>query len=170
MGPSSTNITSRVTFTGIQIMEPEIFERIPPDKFCGTTSDVFPKMIEDKLPVFAFRHEGYWADIGTRAGYLKTHKDILDGKINLETSTGDSGNAKIIEPVLIGPGCKLSDRASIGPYAVIGEGCEIQDGARIENSVCWADAKLEADCTVSDSIIGHQAVIAAGETVSEKIL
>ena len=44
--------TTRVMFTGIQIMEPEIFERIPSGQFCGTTEDVFPKMVEDSVPIY----------------------------------------------------------------------------------------------------------------------
>lgn len=173
IGASSKNapdITSRVTFTGIQIMEPDIFERIPTGKFFGTTTEVFPQMVEEKLPVFAFRHEGYWADIGTRASYLRVHQEILDGKINLEIAEGNSGGAQIIPPVLIGAGCQLSGSARIGPYAVVGNDCEIQGGATIENSVCWAGVKLQAGCTVRDSIIGRQAVVAEGETVSKKIL
>ncbi len=163
-------ISNRVTFTGIQIMEPGIFERIPTGKFYGTTTEVFPEMVEEKLPVFAFRHEGYWADIGTAASYLRTHKELLDDKVSLETSQGNPGNAKIIPPVLVGVGCKLSDTACIGPYAVVGDGCEIQAGATIENSVCWAGAVLRSGCTVRDSIIGHQAVVAERETVAGKSL
>ena len=34
--------TTQVMFTGIQIMEPEIFSRIPENKFCGTVEDIFP--------------------------------------------------------------------------------------------------------------------------------
>ena len=44
--------TTQVMFTGIQIMEPEIFARIPENKFCGTVEDVFPGMIQDELPVY----------------------------------------------------------------------------------------------------------------------
>ena len=44
--------TQRVMFTGIQIMEPEIFSRIPAGKFYGTAEDVFPTMIEEGLPVY----------------------------------------------------------------------------------------------------------------------
>ena len=125
-------------------------------------------MVEEKLPVFAFRHTGYWTDIGTPASYLRTHQELLDGAIDLETRKGSPGNAKIIPPVLIGEACKLSDSARVGPYAVIGDGCEIQDGATIENSVCWSGAVLRSGCTVRDSIIGHQAVVAENKTVFGK--
>ena len=57
--------TTQVMFTGIQIMEPEIFSRIPENKFCGTVEDVFPGMIHDELPVYSFLHKGYWIDMGT---------------------------------------------------------------------------------------------------------
>jgi NDP-sugar pyrophosphorylase family protein len=57
VGASSMNIpgnTTRVMFTGIQIIEPEIFKRIPEGQFCGTTENIFPQMIQDEVPVYGY--------------------------------------------------------------------------------------------------------------------
>ncbi len=166
VGASSKNlpeITSRVTFTGIQILEPDIFDRIPGNRFCGTTSDVYPQMIEDGLPVFGYRHSGYWHDMGTREQYLQVHRDALDGKFRLQDCpvTATPSRGRIAPPVWIGDGCDIADDASIGPYAVLGDHCVVGSGALIQNSVCWEGARVLPGARVEGS------VIAGGVTVEE---
>lgn len=159
IGASSKNapeIASRVTFTGIQIMEPEIFARIPTGRFCGTTDEVFPAMVDEGLPVYGYRHEGYWNDMGNLKNYLQLHKDIFDGK----TGTGAATNVAIpkspliVPPVFVGKDCQIAANAQIGPYATLGDRCRIKHGAVVENSVCWADAQVGIDSTVSHSVLG----------------
>ena len=67
---NSVKNSTRVMFTGAQILEPEIFERIPPDRFCGTTDEIYPNMINDGIPVYGYLHSGYWRDMGSRESYL----------------------------------------------------------------------------------------------------
>ena len=126
VGASSMNMpdnTTRVLFTGIQVMEPDIFDRIPENKFYGTTTDVFPGMLEDELPMFVYWHHGYWKDIGTIQSYLDVHKDLLDSKMGnwlpLENNNPAGGHIK--QPVLIGKNCKIADTANIGPLRRAGK-------------------------------------------------
>ncbi|MDA1110363.1 MAG: NDP-sugar synthase [Nitrospinae bacterium] len=166
VGASSMELpdnTRRVMFTGIQIMEPEIFPRIPTGQFCGTTEHIFPEMIQEGLPVFGYLHDDYWIDMGNREQYLKVHKDALDGKIlfknqHLKTPEGSS----IIPPVIIGDDCLIEPDARIGPYAVLGNGCRVKANAVIENSVLWDGVTVGSGCVVKQSILGK------GVTVSDK--
>jgi NDP-sugar pyrophosphorylase family protein len=153
--PEPCEPTARLMFTGIQVMEPEIFSRIPPEKFYGTTKDVFPKMLEDGLPVFAYRHTGYWRDVGDRENYLQAHREILDGKIQVDArGTLNPNHPAVAPPVLIGKGCEISLQARVGPYVVLGDGCRVQSGASVERSVCWSGAVIGAGATVRDSVLG----------------
>ena len=165
VGASSKNLpetTSQVTFTGIQILEPDIFDRIPTNQFCGTTSDVYPQMIEDGLPVYGYRHTGYWQDMGTREQYLEVHRDALDGKVSLPGAAPSTHtpHANITGPVWFGRGCVISPEAQIGPYAVLGDGCRVDTGAVIRNSVLWDGVHIESAARVEGC------VIAEGVTVS----
>ena len=125
VGTSSINKpddTTRILFTGIQVMEPEIFARIPENKFYGTTTDVFPGMLADELPMFVTWHNDYWKDIGTIQSYLDVHRDLLDGRMKggLPIENNHPSKGHITQPVLIGKNCKIADTANIGPYAVLG--------------------------------------------------
>ena len=148
-------------------MEPEIFDRIHQDNFMGTTDKVFPQMIDEKLPVFSYIHEGYWADIGNRSDYLQTHKDCLNGKalsINLDSPDCPAG-PNIIQRVLIGQDCHISEHARVGPNAVLGNGCRVEGNAIVESSVCWDRVVIKEGAAVRESIAGDDCVINAGQTL-----
>lgn len=162
--PKAAGKTTRLMFTGVQVMGPEIFSRIPEQGFCGTTEDVFPKMIEEGLPVYGYPHDGYWQDLGCREDYLQAHRDILDGKMAITSGKNslNFGDEGITPPVLIGANCRIAPQAKVGPYAVLGDGCRVEDGAVVEHSVCWANAVIGNGATVRDSII------ATGVAVGDK--
>ena len=167
--PSAT--TQRVMFTGIQIMEPEIFSRIPANKFCGTTEDIFPSMIEEGLPVYGYLHEKYWIDMGTRETYIQAQTDALEGRLALKTSPSRNPEGPlVVPPVHIGKGCEISNDAQVGPHAVLGDGCRIRSGAVVENSILWEGATIGSDATVQNSIIGKGVAIENGTQVVDASL
>ena len=173
VGASSRNlpeVSSRVTFTGVQLVEPALFDRIPAGRFCGTTSDVYPRMVEEGEPVYGFRHTGYWQDMGTLAQYLQVHRDVLDGRFHLPDALPSSPapGGQIVEPVWIGPGCAIAPDARVGPYAVLYEGCRIEAGAEVANSVCWRGAVAGERCRVRHSVLGEGARVAPGTLVEQE--
>lgn len=152
--------TTKVMFTGIQIIEPDIFSRIPENKFCGTAEDVFPEMVQEGLPVYGFLHKGFWIDMGTRETYIQAQMDALDRKVALKTSSSRYPEGPLlVPPVHIGKNCEISQDAQVGPYAVLGDGCRIRSGAVVENAILWPKATIGASVTVKNSIIGEGVAI-----------
>ncbi|MBN4079939.1 NDP-sugar synthase [bacterium AH-315-C08] len=167
-GIKNSEPVTQVMFTGIQIIEPDIFSRIPEDKFCGTTEDVFPGMIQDELPIYGFLHDGYWIDMGTRETYIQAQADALDGKLSLKTSSSrNPEGALIVPPVHIGKDCEISQDAQVGPYAVLGDGCRLRSGAVVENSILWTGATVGNNSSVQNSIIGEGVAIDSENKVKD---
>jgi NDP-sugar pyrophosphorylase family protein len=166
----STNI-QQVMFTGIQVMEPEIFSRIPINKFCGTTEDIFPTMIEKGLPVYGHLHEKYWIDMGTPETYIQAQADALEGRLALKIlpSINPEGPL-VVPPVHIGRDCEISNDAQVGPHAVLGDGCRLCSGAVVENSILWEGATIGSDATIKNSIIGKSVAIGNGSKVVDASL
>lgn len=175
VGTSAKNMpddTTRILFTGIQVMEPEIFDRIPENKFYGTTTDVFPGMLEDGLPMFAYWHNGYWKDIGAIQSYLDVHKDLLDGRVagGLPIKNNNPARGHLTQPVLIGKNCQITDTANIGPYAVLGDNCTVEDHAIIKHSICWSGVTLGKNSHVRQSVLGNGVTTKDQETLDKKTL
>jgi NDP-sugar pyrophosphorylase family protein len=173
VGTSSKNKpddTTRILFTGIQVMEPEIFDRIPEDKFYGTTTDVFPGMLADGLPMFAYWHHGYWKDIGTIQSYLDVHKDLLDGKMEDGLTIKNNSTTVKHPPVLIGKNCTIADTAKIGPYTVLGDNCTVGDHAVIEHSICWDNVTLSKGSHTKQSVFGNGVTTKDNEILDKKTL
>jgi len=158
--------TQRVMFTGIQIMEPEIFSRIPENKFYGTAEDVFPPMIDEGLPIYGYLHDKYWIDMGTRETYIQAQADALEGRLSLKTSpTKNPEGPLVVPPVHIGKDCEISNDAQVGPYAVLGDGCRLRSGAVVENSILWEGATIGSGASVKNSIIGKGVAVENGAQV-----
>ena len=174
VGASSMNLpdsTRRVMFTGIQIMEPEIFSRIPTGIFCGTTEDIFPQMVGEGLPVYGFLHEGYWIDMGNRQNYIQVHEDALDGKFHLKKGPSHVPDGPfIIPPVHIGKDCSIAKDVQIGPYAVLGNGCTVKHGAIIEHSVLWEKVTAGAGAVIKNSVIAEKATVPDGSEIDGQSL
>jgi NDP-sugar pyrophosphorylase family protein len=167
----SSTTAQRVMFTGIQIMEPEIFYRIPANKFCGTTEDIFPTMIEEELPVYGYLHKKYWIDMGTRETYIQAQTDALEGRLALKNSPSKNpAGPLVVPPVHIGKGCEISNDAQVGPHAVLGDGCRLRSGAVVGNSILWQGATIGSDATVQNSIIGKGVAIENGVQVVDDSL
>ena len=172
VGASSMNIpgnTTRVMFTGIQIIEPEIFKRIPEGQFCGTTENIFPQMIQDEVPVYGYVYNGYWKDMGNRENYLQVNSDALDERVSLKgVSPNELNNSLIIPPVLVDRNCQIAENSQIGPYTVIGPNCNIKSGAIIANSILWEGVTIGAYSIVKGSVIAQNRTIGDGKNIKDE--
>ena len=70
---------------GIYILEPEILNYIADDGYSDFGFDVFPRLIEEKVPVYGYRldPEEYLIDIGTIKKYRQVNIDIDAGKMEI---------------------------------------------------------------------------------------
>ena len=162
-------------FCGLQILEPTVFEFLPPDRPSSIiTADV--EMLRDGLLAQGFVLDGYWQELGDPAGYLKAHFDLLDGASPLRLAV-ERGNrfaiiaekddvnlldefgvrigerAKIEPPVALGRSCIVGGGATVGPYAVVGENAAIGEQAVITRSVIWRGATIGPDTRRQDAIV-----------------
>jgi NDP-sugar pyrophosphorylase family protein len=170
-GVKNSESITQVMFTGIQIMEPDIFFRIPEGKFCGTTEDIFPGMIQDELLIYGFLQDGYWIDMGTHETYIQAQADALDGKLSLKISSSrNSEGPLMVPPVHIGENCEISQDAQVGPYVVLGDGCRVRSGAVVKNSILWKGATVGNNCSVQNSIIGEGVAIDSRNNVKNSSL
>jgi len=64
---------------GVYIFEPRILSLIPKGKNYSLEKGLFPLLVKQNEPFFAYRHKGYWLDIGTVFAYEQAKTDIKSG-------------------------------------------------------------------------------------------
>lgn len=129
------------TFTGIHIIEPEIFNHMPDDDVFNII-DLYRKLIKKGIDIMGYAfNDHYWYDIGTISSYLKVNRWLMGGKrlIKGEHST-------------------VSPKAKIVNWAVVGNNCKIEDEAMISGSVIWDGVVIKKGTHVKNSIIGLRRV------------
>ena len=164
---------------GIYILEPSILDLIKMGENHSFEYEVFPKILEKKMPFYAYIMNGeYWRDIGTPASYLEAHHDFLDGTIKGfyidRSGNSDIATAAVIDATsVIGEGCVIKPNAHI-TNSVIGPGVSIEEKAVVKNSIVWAHTRIASAAEISDAIIGRSchigrnAIVTAGTVLGDK--
>ena len=63
---------------GVYVISPSTLSKIPKGRRTSLELDIFPKLMRDGS-IFGYKHEGYWADVGTPEDYLRVQKDLITG-------------------------------------------------------------------------------------------
>lgn len=152
--------------TGIYVLDPAVFRFIPEGRPLDFGRDLFPRLVGEGQPVFAFRPCGYWRDIGTPEDYLSGNWDVLEGRLRapidaepvapgiwVAADASVDPGAVLTAPVLVGPGSRVARGARLGPRTVIGRGCEVGAGARAVSAVLWDGARIAAGGVVEHRVL-----------------
>jgi len=78
--------TRKLMFTGVQILDPKIFEHMEHNgtaqKF-STTKHTYPRMLRAGERLYGFYFEGFWQDLGTPARIREAEMKLQIGEANL---------------------------------------------------------------------------------------
>jgi NDP-sugar pyrophosphorylase family protein len=122
-------------FTGIQILEPRIFDYIPRGVFSHSVTDVYPQAIAQNERVVAHIASGRWYELSTIPRYLDISLALLKDQgtdVSLGEGCNISSTAEVRESVLW-DNVRVEDKARVR-RAVLGDGVVIPSGASVENA------------------------------------
>lgn len=143
-------------FTGIQILEPRIFEFIPHGVFSHSTTDVYPQAIARNERVAAHIASGAWYELSTLERYLDINLELLGRRgLNVVTGAGStiSADAGVVDSV-IWDGVEIEAGARVRGV-VIGDGVRVPANAVVENSVVVRGALVKGVVPPAKASAGH---------------
>src|SRR5262249_15256942 len=127
---ASHNPQSPLMFTGIHILEPEIFDYIPRGIFSDSVRDVYPRAMADgkivAAHVVADAGANSWLELSTIERYLTISLELLRRE---------------------------------GRDVGMGEECEIESGATVERSVLWNRVHVARGARLTECVVGDGVVI-----------
>lgn len=151
-------------YTGVCVVEQELLARIPPDTPMSLVP-VWLDVLRDGGKIAGIVLDGgLWRDIGSIGEYLRIHADLASGAVRLEPPAPHAKKW----PCWRMPGVRVEDSAVLSGWSWIGPDAEIGDGARVENSVIWAGAKVEPHAVVRDSVV-REGMLASGDVVNSVV-
>ena len=171
-------------FTGIQIVDPQVLGVIPANRFVSTTADTYPRLLQDGRPVLAYRHHGYWLDVGVPERYLQAHWNLLDGALGTSWEGRLPADSRVLRgageqrlndailrpPVVLGADVTLAAGARVGPYAVLAAGCRLGPNAEVRESVLGEKATIGAGAALRRCVLGPGVRIPSGQSRQEECL
>jgi NDP-sugar pyrophosphorylase family protein len=127
-------------FTGIQILEPRIFDYIPRGVFSHSTTDVYPRAIAAGERIVAHVARGMWYELSTIERYLE---------ISLALMAREGREIEAGEGSVIAPGARVSE-------SILWENVQVGEGACVRRAVLGDGVRVGAG-----EVIEHAAVVRA---------
>jgi mannose-1-phosphate guanylyltransferase len=166
--PSQKEALSNLASVGIYIMEPEALALIPKDKIFDIGSDLFPLLVEKKVPFFAQKRFFNWIDIGNVTDFWSVLQSVLKGEVAQMHMPG----TQIRDGVWAGLNTRIDWEGTVieGPV-YIGSGVHIEAGARIVGPT-WIGhgSHVCADAEITRSVLFEYTRVAAGAKISETVV
>lgn len=164
-------------FCGIHIIEPEIFDHIPPDRKLDINRDIYRHLISDGVHIGAYEHDGLWLEFGDLKRYLSCHselaamgKEFLNQLLNIGTMgwhmLETDPNEERFDPsgslVISSGSFFLADSARCSGTVVIDDGCRIEPGTIVRNSLLHRNSVIMEGATLNECIVGESVTVPSG--------
>lgn len=138
-------------FTGVQILEAEIFQYIPQGSFSSITDEAYVAAMKDGKTVCGFPVSGYWNDIGDPQRYLQVQRDLLNGVEAGSTMT-------------VSRHATVDATAHVGSFVSVENGCRFERDSFAENSILWENVVIKEKSSIRNCIIGSGITVTGHHT------
>jgi NDP-sugar pyrophosphorylase family protein len=148
-----TEETASLMFTGIQILEPRIFDYIPRGVFSHSTVDVYPQAIANGERIAAHVAEGMWYELSTIQRYLEVTLSLL------------STQGRNIE---MGQDCQIHSGASVSE-AILWDRVTVGEGARVHHSILADGVRILNGEVIEDSAVVLASLVSGQEAPAKAL-
>ena len=149
------------------------------EEYIDFGKNLIPKMLDDKLKMYAYEFNGYWRDVGTIESLWQANMDLINPnngfnlndpnwKIYTDTMAmppqylGKDANVK---RSIVVDGCRVFGTVE---DTVLSHGVTIGEGSVVKNSVIMSNAKIGKNVVIENAMIGEGAVIEDNCTISSE--
>jgi mannose-1-phosphate guanylyltransferase/phosphomannomutase len=164
--PGWGEVFSDTINTGIYILERDCLDFMPKDREFDFSKDLFPALLEEKMPIYGYAAEGYWKDVGSLEEYRQANMDILKGAVRINIP----GEKVKDRGIWAGKGSSIDFTSRFEGSVVVGDGSVVQADARVVNSIIGPDTVIEEGSTVIDSVIWKGVKVKSGAFMQESVV
>jgi len=145
-------------FTGIQILDPRIFEYIPRGVFSHSTVDVYPQAIAKGEHVAAHVAEGMWYELSTLQRYLDISLALLhqQGRVIYTGRNPSIAKDAAVHDSILWDNVIVEKGASVR-RSILGDGVRVPAGANWEDLVVVRSELVAGNQRPAKALEGHVA-------------
>jgi mannose-1-phosphate guanylyltransferase len=151
-----------------------VLDLVPKNREFDIGSELFPLLVDRKLPFYAQSRPFHWIDIGRVSDYWTVLQRVLAGEIadmrmpGREVRPGvwvglntriDWDHVEITGPVYVGSGTCIEPGVKIEGPAWIGHGCQLRAHSRLRRSVLFDYTRVNAESVLSEVIASPNYVV-----------
>ena len=169
--PPSGEVAGRHLFTGFQILEEEILDRIPRDGASDIVRHVHMDLAsEGRLGYYI--HSGFWWEFGTLASFLEGSLALLGlpderrGGIARTDPVHEIGDAV----AAVGPGAEFHNAVELRGRVALGTACRIGEGTSIEDTIVMPEAWVGPGCRLRRTVLAPRVEVPAAFEVENAVL
>lgn len=164
-GPAKEGAGQAFTFTGIHILEPSVFDAIPPGVKYEINREVYPILMQKGSLIRGYVHHGFWREMGTPRLYLEGNLELLGrgGDPSLDAIKQSDGiyidrvafpqTVVASPPLLIGKGSMIGAHCSFQGGVIIGKQCQVGQSCALRSTVMWDGARIGDRAQLTDCIV-----------------
>ena len=160
--------------TGMYVIERDALSSVPAVSFQDLKESLIPKLAARGQGIEVFVVD----DVSPRVLNVETYlaldawalrRQLLQMSAQVDPSAVIDETARLIGPVIVGPGVSVGPQATIiGPVS-IGPGSSIGSGAVLARSAVWENCSVGRDAVVDRCVLADGVEIEAGATVTEML-
>ncbi len=155
--PDGDETHREVMFTGLSIISPALFDLLPDGTPGDISRDVYAPMVERGGPLYGFRSEAKWRDLGTVEEYRSAVMEALaDADLTPATVWAELRRIRLTPPVYIAPGATVEEKAELGPHVAVHVDAFVGAGARVAESVVLPGGRVEPGDEITGAVVGPE--------------
>lgn len=129
---------------GCYVFHPSVISRIPLGEVVSVERETFPALVSDGRPVFGYKEQAYWLDVGTPAALFKGSRDLIEGGFHAM------------------PGCSIAPTATITGKSSLGRNVIVEADAIIDDCIIGDNVTIGAGANLAHCFIFHNTTVAPG--------
>lgn len=126
---------------GCYIFHQRVLSEIPRGEVVSIERETFPALVKSARPIYGYKEQAYWLDVGTPAALFKGSRDLIEGQYQvmpgsaIDPSATISGKSSLGARVSVGANCIIDD-------CIIGDDVRIGDGANLSHCFIAYDSEI----------------------------
>lgn len=128
--------------------------------------DIIPKMLNQGSPLYVYKFDGYWKDVGTVKSFWQANLDLIDPENELNIYDDNwriytkslnlpphrvGKNAELID-TLVNEACIIDGKVN---HSVLFSEVEVEEGAEVYNSVLLNGVKVKSGVRVYNAVVAE---------------